>query len=400
MAAVIAVGAPAAAQDQPTLVATCAADNGVDLRVHAALCAQLGDLMRGAKDYRVADEDNLLAASEEFSPRAVLSDAREMLAEARSHLQAGRAEKARALSGRAAEVLLSLDAWLTDRQPIDEALVLEIDAAVTLGSTAEAEELAVRAFGLSPVLRRTWREWIQTPALRDILARAEPRFDNLATGRVEVQSREEHAEVYIDGVLVGVTPVRAHDVPAGEHIVRVRKRGYVPVAVLVRVAAGELSAVDARLLEARNFPAWSQIRVGIDTDVGRAQAGPYLRDLGALLLADRIVALRSSIAPEGIRLEAYLYDLRSGQLLTQAGRTLTSYGPAARHDAVRALLGTLLNLAIPELDDGSGHKPIYATWWFWTGVGAATAAAVTLVVVFAADSEPEPTGKGAIEIRP
>jgi hypothetical protein len=400
IALVLTVCASAQAQDQPTLVAACSAQSGVDLRVHEQLCADLSYVMRNSRDYRVAEEDNLLCASDEFSPRAVLSDARETIAEARSNLQSGRSAQARRLASRAVEVLLSLDPWLSDRQPLAEALALEVEATVSGGNTAEAEELAVRAFGLSGLLRRTWREWIRTSALRQVLAAAEPRFDNLPTGRIEVQTREPHAEVYIDGVLVGVTPVRTHEIPRGEHVVRVRKRGYVPVSRLVRVSPGQQSSVDVRLAEARNFPAWNQIKIGLGIDLGQALAGPYLSDLGALLLVDRIVALRSSTVDGGIRLEAFLYDLRSGQLLTQASRTLTSYGPHARRDAVGALLGTLLNLAVPEMDDGSGEPPIYGTWWFWTGVGAATAAAVTLAVVFAADSEPKPTGKGAIEIRP
>ncbi len=398
---VSALCATASAQDQQaTLAATCTADKGVDHRLHEQLCADLSYLMRTSREYRVAEEDNLLCASDEFSPRAVLSDARETIAEARSNLQSGRAAQARRLAARAVEVLLSLDPWLIDRGPIAEALALEIEAAVNGGDTAEAEELAVRAFGLSVRLRRTWREWIQAPALRQVLATAEPRFDNLPTGRIEVQTREPFAEVYIDGVLAGVTPLRAHNIKRGDHVVRIRKRGYIPVSRLVRVSPGQQTSLDVRLAEARNYPAWRQIEVGLGADIGQPVAGPYLRELGALLLLDRIVALRSSPVEGGVRLEAYLYDLRSGQLLTQAGRTVTEVGPVARRNAVGALLGTLLNLAVPELDDGSGEPPIYGTWWFWTGVGAATAAALTLAVVFAADSEPKPTGKGAIEIRP
>lgn len=393
------LSAAAVAQEQ-TFVAACTVEKGVDTRLHGQLCAELSELMRRSGDYRVTEEDNLLCASDEFSPRAVLSDTRETLAEARSNLLAGRTRQAQRQAQRSVEVLVSLDAWLTDRRPLAEALALEIEAVAIGGERTEAEELAIRAFGLSPLLRRTWREWIQAAALRDVLAAAEPRFENLPTGRIEIQSREAHAEVYVDGQLVGVTPARVHDLAQGDHIVRVRKRGYVPVSVLVKVVPSQQSAVDVRMREARNYPAWAQLEPGLETEIGETRAGPSLRDLGSLLLADRVVALKTSPAPKGVRLEGYLYDLRSGQLLTQAGRTLETFGPVARREAVGALLGTLLNLAVPELDDGSGERPLYGEWWFWTGIGAATAAAVTLAVVFSADSEPKPTGKGAIEIRP
>jgi len=66
-------------------------------------------------------------------------------------------------------------------------------------------------------------------------------------GAVEVESRPPGARVYIDGRLVGTTPLARTPVPAGTHTVRLERGGYRLWVETVEVTAGEPSRVTASL---------------------------------------------------------------------------------------------------------------------------------------------------------
>jgi serine/threonine-protein kinase len=64
---------------------------------------------------------------------------------------------------------------------------------------------------------------------------------------VRVESRPAGASVYVDGKLVGTTPVSLAAVEAGDHSVRITRDGYKPWSGTVHVAAGEQNRVTASL---------------------------------------------------------------------------------------------------------------------------------------------------------
>ena len=66
-------------------------------------------------------------------------------------------------------------------------------------------------------------------------------------GRLVVESRPPGAKVYIDGKLVGNTPLALGDVRAGEHVVRIEQDGYRRWSSSVRVVAAEQNKITASL---------------------------------------------------------------------------------------------------------------------------------------------------------
>jgi len=48
-----------------------------------------------------------------------------------------------------------------------------------------------------------------------------------ATGNINIQSEPKGAEVYLDGNVMGNTPLALKDIDAGEHVIKVTKAGYV-----------------------------------------------------------------------------------------------------------------------------------------------------------------------------
>jgi hypothetical protein len=72
-----------------------------------------------------------------------------------------------------------------------------------------------------------------------------------ATGRdsggLVVESLPEGASVFVDGELVGKTPLSLDAVSAGEHVMRLERDGYLPWLSSPRVVAGKWSRVAGSL---------------------------------------------------------------------------------------------------------------------------------------------------------
>jgi hypothetical protein len=66
-------------------------------------------------------------------------------------------------------------------------------------------------------------------------------------GDLTVESRPAGANVFVDGKLVGTTPVQLPALNAGEHVVRLERDGYRRWSSLIRVVASERNRVTASL---------------------------------------------------------------------------------------------------------------------------------------------------------
>jgi hypothetical protein len=66
-------------------------------------------------------------------------------------------------------------------------------------------------------------------------------------GSLYVDSRPGGARVFLDGKLIGTTPMEMPSVPAGEHAVRLERDGYRRWSSSVRVVATERNRVTASL---------------------------------------------------------------------------------------------------------------------------------------------------------
>ena len=67
------------------------------------------------------------------------------------------------------------------------------------------------------------------------------------TGALTVDSRPPGAKVFLDGKLVGTTPLSLPSVPAGSHAIRLEHDGYRRWSSSVRVVASEQNRVTASL---------------------------------------------------------------------------------------------------------------------------------------------------------
>jgi hypothetical protein len=66
-------------------------------------------------------------------------------------------------------------------------------------------------------------------------------------GTLTIESRPSGAKVFVDGKLVGETPLQLAEVRAGEHVVRLERPGYRRWSSLVRVVALEANRITGSL---------------------------------------------------------------------------------------------------------------------------------------------------------
>ncbi len=90
--------------------------------------------------------------------------------------------------------------------------------------------------------------------LRPLLAAAE--------GVLRLECAEEGAEVYVDDLMIGTTPLGERKLPGGYHAVRVKKESFVVFARDVLVEPGATAALQARLVPSAEYVERYEARAG------------------------------------------------------------------------------------------------------------------------------------------
>ena len=95
------------------------------------------------------------------------------------------------------------------------------------------------------------------------------------TGTLTVASNPTGAQIYLDNVYVGITPVTLPTVAAGTHQLLIRQQGYADWEATVQVASGQTTPVDAALVAAppTGIPLSAGIAVFALVIMGAALAG-------------------------------------------------------------------------------------------------------------------------------
>lgn len=82
------------------------------------------------------------------------------------------------------------------------------------------------------------------------LAQSGPPPHSAYRGALALSSSPEGSEVELNGEVVGATPVVLSDLPAGSHVLVMRREGYAPWSASVHVTANQRTTVKATLVPA------------------------------------------------------------------------------------------------------------------------------------------------------
>jgi len=221
-----------------------------------------------------------------------------------------------------------------------------------------------------------------------LLRKARRAVKNLPRGQFLLQTRPSGAAAFLDGRFIDRTPIDLDGVPAGTHYLTIRKRGYLKQAVVIRMSPVRKKVdLEFALKRSRKYILLEQALVRSWPDFGKARATPAMQEIKTLLLIDQIVLVKPKVpGSQGVRIEACLYDLRTGNLLKRLGATLKKPKYRARKFADALYAGVRYDGSIPDpgkqkAPDAGGPTPIYKRWWFWVSIGAAVVATTIGIAV-------------------
>lgn len=142
-------------------------------------------------------------------------------------------------------------------------------------------------------------------------------------------------------------------------------------------------------------------------ELGQPKPGKALTELKAMLLVEQVIAVRVIRGESAdLVLEAFLYDMRSSQLLFSSTIEVQSRTFEDRRTRVVKLVQALTQMESIEVDPAQGSTlprmndslSMTQKWWFWPGVGVVAAGVLTTMLVILAEGD-EATGQGGILLR-
>jgi hypothetical protein len=235
-------------------------------------------------------------------------------------------------------------------------------------------------------------------------------------GSLSVFSTPSHGKVYIDGVFRGVSPCTVERLPSGEHLVVVRKVGYLVWGGAATVEPGEEQKTRVRLVE---LPSTEQdlekiTALAAEMDDGGDLEG-VLRDRAVENGLDRLVLGRLQQRGQGVYYLVCLYELPSGEVIrshegvvnqeergfASAVDAVFSFLLTGREEVLQSAKTIAVNSGTLRLKDEElfqeDDTPIYERWYFWTACGVGAASVATLLVLLLSGGEEQPKSQILLE---
>lgn len=251
----------------------------------------------------------------------------------------------------------------------------------------EAAKTIKHAFVLEPELDYDPKRF--PPQLEDFVVQERLLFDELGHGTLKASVKGAGSvRVYVNGIDKGEAPVTIRDMRAGPNFVLFTAPGAEPVAEIGMIDGGHTTIVEVTL------PAGNSVVVGVLAktrgDVGSERASKRLRKAADKLGASGMLLVLPKLKGNKLQLVAYVYDMRSGELVNHVElmTTLEDADTDADELAQSALRGVewkLMSIVVVQRDPAWRRywNGAYESKYFWPAVGA-TAGVILLGVVVSA----------------
>lgn len=398
---------PAARKTPRILVAVIIAPvSGVRARVRSGIERLLRKALRKNKRLRVVRVSRRFASFAGQLPRDALAEGRAAKKRGFALLESGNARAAITAFSKARAAQMRALAYVSKRSI----------AAVQLGQALAYYQSRLRGPAHRALMALlTWRPRVRVNlkafprGFRTLFARVRREVKRLPRSTFVLRSRPPGVKAYLDGHHLGKTPVEIDGVPIGTHYLTLKKHGYFRLTARVEVpkppAKGEYEFAlkqneKSLLLDQALRRTWPSY--------GKPRASAAMLDIKTLLGLDQVVLVRPSPpGDDGIRLDACLYDLRTGNRLKRLSGTLPAPNLEAKTFARSLYAGVRYDGTLPDpgkekVKVGPGRLPLWKRWWFWTAIGVAVAATVTGIAVplsRQSDGPKVPAGYHTVSVR-
>jgi hypothetical protein len=363
------------------------------------LADALSDLMRLMTDHHIVDgtKARQIAEYESGLPAAGSGEIQSLIARAKeSHF----AFKRKAAERDIDRAVLLLAGKPLDREMGPVALDAYLSKAMIAGDDAGIDEGLRRALSIDPLLDLSGKDY--PPSLKEKLAALRAEMGEGNDGVLSVKSRPAAAEVYLNGIMQGVTPIELDGLPAGEYSLVVAANRYAPEERMVSVLPERTVKVKSKLKWAKDSKARG----------GAAESGVRgALDMADALKVDRVVMVDADAGAEGsLAISAQVVDrgLRTGLKPLVLPEVL----PEFKHNQVAEMANMIVDqLGSDPLENptemidpigegdpivlGKRKKPLVKQPLFWGIVGTLVAGAIAGGIAASMSGGP---GKGELKV--
>lgn len=417
------------AQDAPRLVSYAVATDSFSEKAAAVINHLARDNFERAKEFQLVDVRGFLLEGADDPRLDTYNQALRLLERGKSQYDNLELDPALDDLTRAVETFEKAAGRLGDGEKYMETL-LYLGASYILSGDNERGRSAFRRVAMYDK-RRNLDPKVFPPSMIEIFNNVKQEVAAGPVGTVMVKSTPKAAEVYLNAVYKGITPVSLVKVPEGTHFVRVEKDGYLPWGQRVEFFATHEETVEATLAAApRHGELMSWRKKLLTDDLEDERPKPDIVQFGEWLRGDRLALMLVKQRGDEIEVQAAMIQLQPPRRITYREGTfnLTARNFLARADAFVTSLYRDVKLPPPEgasqktqsvvmnarcnsdsdcstgeiCDTASGRcipyapegDKVYEKWWFWAivGGGLAVAGGTTFLVWYLMQPE-----EGAIE---
>lgn len=278
------------------------------------------------------------------------------------------------------------------------------------GEEKMGREMFKRALIFNP--ETTMNKDLFPPNIVDLFEKVRAEISSMKKGYISVTTIPQGAEVYIDGIFAGISPINRKEVIAGNHFISIEKDGYINEGGRIDIKPNDEEMFQAQLIPTKRYAEYAQILSALQTEVSLDPIGESIKSLAAITGAEMIFA--NIVRRDGteIVVDAYLFDIASKSRLYNMTRRfqypikdpeseltpfilefLSGKAVAKEIQPVTSIAKPLkpVEREIPqcrtdddcnkdEVCNKSGRcekrpkeagKEFYKQWWFYTAVGGA-----------------------------
>ena len=239
--------------------------------------------------------------------------------------------------------------FLDKPAPLLECLMYLGATWVLVGEPEKAQRLFTRAQDLPG--RKVLDPNLFPPNIQDIFSQAAERTQQLPRSSVTLVSTPQGAEILVDDIYRGGSPVKVDKLRVGIHLVRARKDGYLPWGGRINVAAGKHKQLRLKLRPVRKQKTFSRHFRLMAAEVIRNEPGNAIEKMGKFLKAGRIVVVAAEGSPETLELSGYLCDVGSEIKCASKKKLLNTKGSAYKDELKEFCLSLLSATPQSEVEE-------------------------------------------------
>ncbi len=254
---------------------------------------------------------------------------------------------------------------------------------------------------------------IFSPDIVDFFNNIKTDFQMLPNGSVSFSSNPSGAIVFLDGKVVGVTPLTVNGITEGKHYYRIHMNGYKDKGNTLKVKAQKMTNINEFLDQQKKADLFIANKKEMIQSYGTENFITKALETGEDMDVDKLFVSYISVH-EGVAASSfYLIDVNDKSYIdgvfdiSLPFNEESEFGLLDEMDSFFDMSKTPKTILISEKETPKDEEPkdsdddgsILSTWWFWTIVGTSVAAAAGTTTYFLLQDDENSGSKLEINIK-